>query len=103
MVRQWQQMYYESRYSETPISSPDYIKIADAYGLNGQRVTQFNEIYPAMQKAQHIKGPTLIEFVVEQNDIVYPMVSTGADLNDMVQRPISEHISNKQNEKEIIN
>ena len=87
MVRQWQQMFYGARYAETPISSPDYVKIAEAYGLSGQRVIHIDEILPAMKKAQQTKGPSLIEFVVEKHDIVYPMVPAGADLHDMIQRP----------------
>jgi len=87
MVRQWQQMFYGARYAETPISSPDYVKIAEAYGLSGQRVIHIDEILPAMKKAQQTNGPSLIEFVVEKHDMVYPMVPAGADLHDMIQRP----------------
>ena len=89
MVRQWQQMFFESRYVETPIYSPDYIKLADAYGMPGYRVETLEEIIPAMQKAQAYDGPVLIEFVVEQFDNVYPMVPAGADLHDMIRRPHS--------------
>ena len=88
MVRQWQQMFYDARYNETPISSPDYLKIAEAYGLPGFRVKERNEIHEAVKKATEIKGPALIEFVVEQHDMVYPMVPAGADLNEMISRPV---------------
>ncbi|HEX9922914.1 MAG TPA: biosynthetic-type acetolactate synthase large subunit [Anaerolineae bacterium] len=87
MVRQWQQMFYESRYVETPIYSPDYVKLAEAYGLPGYRVESLEEIIPTMQKAQAQPGPVLIEFVVEQFDNVYPMVPAGADLHAMIRRP----------------
>ena len=87
MVRQWQQMFYDARYNETPISSPDYLKIAEAYGLPGFRVKERNEIHEAVKKATEIKGPSLVEFVVEQHDMVYPMVPAGADLNEMISRP----------------
>ena len=87
MVRQWQQIFYNARYAETPISSPDYVKVAEAYGLSGQRVTHIDEILPAMKQAQLIDGPSLIEFVVEQHDMVYPMVPSGADLHNMIHRP----------------
>lgn len=87
MVRQWQQMFYESRYMETPIYSPDYVKLAEAYGMPGYRVEKLEDILPTMRKAQAYKGPVLIEFVVEQFDNVYPMVPAGADLHAMIRRP----------------
>jgi acetolactate synthase-1/2/3 large subunit len=87
MVRQWQQMFYESRYVETPIYSPDYVKLADAYGMPGYRVEKLDEIIPTMRKAQAHHGPVLIEFVVDQFDNVYPMVPAGADLHAMIRRP----------------
>jgi len=91
MVRQWQQLFYDARYAETPISSPDYVKVAEAYGLLGQRVLHLDEILPAMEKAQQINGPSLIEFVVDQHDMVYPMVPSGADLHNMIQRPYKDN------------
>ncbi|MEM7031841.1 MAG: biosynthetic-type acetolactate synthase large subunit [Chloroflexota bacterium] len=87
MVRQWQQLFYDQRYAETPISSPDYVKIAEAYGIHGQRVMKFDEIGPALKAAKDHKGPSLIEFVVEQEELVYPMVPAGADLHAMERRP----------------
>lgn len=87
MVRQWQQMFYESRYNETPIYSPDYVKLADAYGMPGYRVDKLEDIIPTMRKAQAHTGPVLIEFMVEQFDNVYPMVPAGADLHEMIRRP----------------
>ena len=96
MVRQWQQMFYDARYNETPISSPDYLKIAEAYGLPGFRVKERNEIHEAVKKATEIKGPALIEFVVEQHDMVYPMVPTGADLNEMISRPVHDQFQDSE-------
>ena len=87
MVRQWQQLFYAGRYAETPISGPDYVKLADAYGLPGYRVTKFDEIKPTLEKAKAHDGPTLIEFVVDQAEMVYPMVPAGADLHAMERRP----------------
>lgn len=87
MVRQWQQLFYDARYAETPISGPDYVKLADAYGFPGYRITKREEIIPTMQKAKDYDGPVLIEFVVEQHDMVYPMVPAGADLDAMIRRP----------------
>ena len=87
MVRQWQQLFYDARYMETPIYSPDYVKLAEAYGMPGYRVEKLEDIIPTMRKAQAYQGPVLIEFVVEQHDMVYPMVPTGADLHAMLRRP----------------
>ncbi len=87
MVRQWQQLFYDARYAETPIYSPDYVKLAEAYGMPGFRVTRREEIFPTLEKARAHNGPTLIEFVVEQHDMVYPMVPAGADLHAMIRRP----------------
>jgi acetolactate synthase-1/2/3 large subunit len=87
LVRQWQELFYDSRYNETPIYSPDYVKVAEAYGLPGYRVEKVEDIVPTMRKAQEHDGPVLIEFVVEQHDMVYPMVPAGADLHGMIRRP----------------
>jgi acetolactate synthase-1/2/3 large subunit len=87
MVRQWQQLFYDARYAETPIYSPDYVKLAEAYRMPGYRVDKLEDVIPSMRKAQEHKGPVLIEFVVEQHDMVYPMVPAGADLDAMIRRP----------------
>jgi acetolactate synthase-1/2/3 large subunit len=87
MVRQWQQLFYDARYTETPIYSPDYVKLAEAYRMPGYRVDKLEDIQSVMQKASEYQGPVLIEFVVEQHDMVYPMVPAGADLHAMIRRP----------------
>ena len=90
MVRQWQEMFYENRFSQTPISGPDYLKLTDAYGVKGFRVTERKDVISTIREAQAHEGPSLIEFVVEPMEMVYPMVATGSALNEMVQRPITE-------------
>jgi len=87
MVRQWQQLFYDERYAETPILSPDYVKLAEAYGMQGLRVSRREDTMETLKKARAYKGPSLIEFVVEQHDMVYPMVPAGADLHEMIRRP----------------
>ena len=87
MVRQWQEFFFEKRYQATPMVNPDFCKLADAYSIPNRRVTQRAEIEEAVQFARGIDGPTLIEFVVEKEEIVYPMVPAGADLHDMKRRP----------------
>lgn len=87
MVRQWQELFYDKRYESTPMFSPDFCKLADAYGIPNMRVTSREQIQEAVEFAQNIDGPTLIEFVVEKEEMVYPMVASGADLHDMKRRP----------------
>ena len=87
MIRQWQEFFYDSRYSSSPILSPDFVKVADAYGIPGLCVSQRSQLLPALQTARFHAGPALIDFRVEQEDSVYPMVPTGADLQAMIRRP----------------
>src|SRR5260221_8393276 len=87
MVRQWQELFYEELYNATPMLTPNFPKLAEAYNIPGIRVTARHKIPAAVAKAESINGPTLIEFVVEQADVVYPMVPAGADLHAMILRP----------------
>jgi acetolactate synthase-1/2/3 large subunit len=87
MVRQWQEFFYERRYAATPLYSPDYVKVAEAYGLAATAVTRRSEVVPAVEAARAHKGTAMIEFRVEQEDSVYPMVPAGADLHAMIRRP----------------
>ncbi len=92
MVRQWQEFFYEERYAATPMWNPDFVKLAEAYGLPARRVTQRGEIPAVVGEARATDGPFLIEFVVEKDEIVYPMVPAGADLHNMIRRPASSAI-----------
>ena len=96
MVRQWQQLFYDARYNETPISSPDYVKLSEAYGLKGFRVSSRKDIPNIVKDAQNIDGPVLIEFVVEKHDMVYPMVPAGANLDEMISRPVHEQFQDAE-------
>ncbi len=87
MVRQWQQFFYNGRYSATPLKSPDFVKLAEAHGLFGLRVTKREEVEPAVMRARAARGTVLIDFRVEQEDSVYPMVPAGSALHDMIRRP----------------
>jgi acetolactate synthase-1/2/3 large subunit len=87
MVRQWQQFFHDRRYSATPMSSPDYVKLADAHGLPGVRVTRRQDMADALKHARASAGAVVMDFRVEQEDTVYPMVSPGAALHDMIKRP----------------
>jgi acetolactate synthase I/II/III large subunit len=99
MVRQWQQLFYDARYAETPISSPDFVKLAEAYQIPAFRVEKLENIIPTMKKAQKTKGPSLIEFIVEENDMVYPMVPAGVGLHEMIQRPHTKNAKKKNQEE----
>jgi len=87
MVRQWQQFFYGGRYAATPMRSPDFVKLAEAHGLTGMRVTQRAEVEGAVRAAQATAGTVVIDFRVEQEDSVYPMVPSGACLTEMIRRP----------------
>jgi acetolactate synthase-1/2/3 large subunit len=90
MVRQWQDLFYGQRYTATPMHGPDFVKIAEAHGLTGLRVTRRADIEAAVRQAQQDPGTVVIDFRVEEEDNVYPMVKAGADLHQMIRRPMSE-------------
>lgn len=87
MVRQWQEFFYERRYAATPMKSPDFVKLADAHGLTGLRVEHRADVEGAIRQAQELHGTVVIDFRVEQEDSVYPMVPAGAALDAMIRRP----------------
>jgi acetolactate synthase-1/2/3 large subunit len=87
MVRQWQQFFYGGRYAATPMRGPDFVKLAEAHGLGGIRVTSRDQVEGAVAAARASKDTVVIDFRVEQEDSVYPMVAAGSDLNDMIRRP----------------
>ncbi len=85
MVRQWQSLFYRGRYSHTSMaSSPDFVKLAEAYGAYGIRVDKPSEVEDAIRKALSIKGPVFVDFHVEPEEDVYPMVPAGAPINNML-------------------
>jgi len=88
MVRQWQELFFNKRYSHTNLrrgESPDFVKLAEAYGAKGLRVLEKSEVEPALKEAfKEKKVPVLIDFHVEQEENVFPMVAPGASLDDMI-------------------
>lgn len=90
MVRQWQEFFYEKRYASTPMLSPDFVKLADAYGLSGHRVRRREEVIPAIQAARASGEAALIDFRVVQEESVFPMVPAGAALDAMIRRPLRQ-------------
>jgi acetolactate synthase-1/2/3 large subunit len=87
MVRQWQEMFFGSRYVATPITSPDFVKLAEAHGHTGIRVTEKDQVKAAIETARKTPGVTLVEFCIQSEDAVYPMVPSGAPIDDMIRRP----------------
>ena len=85
MVRQWQQMFFNRRYSQTCMELPiDFVKLAEAYGANGLRATKPAEVEPLIRRALEIDGPVIMEFQVSREENVLPMVPPAAGLNEMV-------------------
>src|SRR5579883_1784888 len=87
MVRQWQEFFYDKRYVATPLVAPDFAALANAFGIRAERVTARSEVVPAIRAARQSAETVLIDFRVEQEDSVYPMVPAGASLHDMIRRP----------------
>jgi len=87
MVRQWQEFFYERRYAATPMLSPDFCKLAEAFGHTALRVTERSQVRDAVEQARAELGTVVIDFRVEQEDAVFPMVPAGADLHAMIRRP----------------
>ena len=87
MVRQWQEFFYEKNYESTPLVSPDFVKLADAHGIPGLAVRSRSELEAAVQTARSHQGAFLINFLVEKEDSVYPMIPAGAALHEMIRRP----------------
>jgi acetolactate synthase-1/2/3 large subunit len=87
MVRQWQEFFYDRNYQATPLLNPDFARLAEAYGIRSTTVSERSQVVPAVQSARQHEGPVLINFKVEQEDTVYPMVAAGAALHDMIRRP----------------
>ncbi len=89
MVRQWQEFFYERRYAATPLLSPDFCKLAEAYSHTAVRVTERSQVRDAVEQARAEAGTVVIDFRVEKEDSVFPMVPAGADLHAMIRRPTS--------------
>jgi acetolactate synthase-1/2/3 large subunit len=87
MVRQWQEMFYERRYVDTQLWNPDFVKIAEAYDIPAVRVKSREEVAPAIDRAMDHPGPFVIDFAVEPEENVYPMVPPGKSLSETIELP----------------
>jgi acetolactate synthase-1/2/3 large subunit len=90
MVRQWQEFFYDRRYAATPMLSPDFVALAAAYGIGGERISRREDVLPAVARARDSGAAVLLDFKVEKEEAVFPMVPAGADLHRMIRRPLVE-------------
>ncbi|MDD5568235.1 MAG: biosynthetic-type acetolactate synthase large subunit [Candidatus Omnitrophica bacterium] len=84
MVRQWQELFYKRRYSYTPITSPDFVKLAESYGAVGIRVTKKEEVRSAIERAIATDNTVFIDFHIEEEENVFPMVPAGEAINNIL-------------------
>lgn len=84
MVRQWQELFYDRRYSQTKLSEINFVKLADAFGAHGIRVDSPSEVAPAIEEALAVPKPVIIDFRIEPEECVFPMVPAGAALNEII-------------------
>jgi acetolactate synthase-1/2/3 large subunit len=93
MVRQWQDFFYNKDFFATIYTgNPDFVKIAEAYGITGIRVTDKAQVAGAIQQAMDIPGPVVVDFIVKQDEHVYPMIPAGESVHEMMEEPITERI-----------
>ncbi|HUB28677.1 MAG TPA: biosynthetic-type acetolactate synthase large subunit [Terracidiphilus sp.] len=99
MVRQWQEFFYERNYEATPLVSPDFVKLADAHGISGRAVRTRAEVESAVTEARSASGAFLINFLVEKEDSVYPMIPVGSALHEMIRRPEKDPLEESADDK----
>ena len=86
MVRQWQELFFNKRYSGTDIAcQPDFVKLAEAYGAHGIRVERPEDVTDAIKEAISIKGPVILDFIVDREENVWPMVAPGAPISEIME------------------
>jgi len=99
MVRQWQEFFYERNYEATPLVSPDFVKLADAHGIRGRAVRTRAEVADAVNEARSAPGAFLLNFLVEKEDSVYPMIPVGSALHEMIRRPDKDPLLESPDDK----
>ena len=99
MVRQWQEFFYESNYEATPLISPDFVKLAGAHGIPGRAVSTRSELAAAVEEARKSSDPYLLNFLVEKEDSVYPMIPAGSALHEMIRRPDRDPLEERADDK----
>ena len=99
MVRQWQEFFYERNYEATPLVSPDFVKLADAHGIPGRTVRTRGEVADAVEQARSAPGAFLLNFLVEKEDSVYPMIPAGSALHEMIRRPERDPLEERADDR----
>jgi acetolactate synthase-1/2/3 large subunit len=90
MVRQWQELFYKKRYAFTVLAKdhlkycPDFVKLAESYGAHGIRVTKKGDVAKAIKKAISLKGPVIVDFIIEREENVFPMVPAGESISNIL-------------------
>jgi acetolactate synthase-1/2/3 large subunit len=84
MVRQWQELFYDRRYSGTPLKNPDFVKIASGYGVKGIKITKEKDVKKAIKEIISYQGPVIADFWIEEEENVFPMVPAGEAINRMI-------------------
>ena len=93
MVRQWQEFFYAKSYVATHYThNPDFVKLADAFGMLGIRVTEKSQVRSAIERAMEYDGPALIDFVVEEEENVFPMIPAGQTVHEMIEEPVAKEV-----------
>ena len=93
MVRQWQEFFYDRSYVATNYTNnPDFVKLADAFGMLGIRVTDKTQVRTAIERAMEYDGPALVDFVVEEEENVYPMIPAGQTIQELIEEPAPEGV-----------
>ena len=94
MVRQWQEIFFDSSYVSTSYTgNPDFVRLAESYGIKGIRVTDKSQVKSAISEAMEHDGPVVVDFIVEQEENVYPMIPSGMTVYDMIEAPVSEKVT----------
>jgi len=99
MVRQWQEFFYDRNYESTPLVSPDFVKLAEAHGIAAKAVRKRSEVEAAVDEARKTSGAYLINFLVEKEDSVYPMIPVGSALHEMIRRPDRDPLEERADDK----
>ncbi|MGY4687511.1 acetolactate synthase [Petrotoga miotherma DSM 10691] len=98
MVRQWQELFFDERYSGTILENPDFVKLAQAYGIKSLRIDQTNDVEMALKEVLNYDGPVLLDVIIPQDENVFPMVPEGASINEMLELKKKKREKEKQGE-----
>ncbi|POZ87977.1 MULTISPECIES: biosynthetic-type acetolactate synthase large subunit [Petrotoga] len=98
MVRQWQELFFDERYSSTILENPDFVKLAQAYGIKSLRIDQSNDVEMALKEVLNYNGPVLLDVIIPQDENVFPMVPEGASINEMLELKKKKREKEKQGE-----